>query len=533
MNVLIPERSILVVEDNSDLVIGLQDLLEHDGYHVAVAGTCAEALAQAHLQRFHTILLDLGLPDGDGMDVLRAFQSLDPLVPVVIITASTALDKTVGALSKGAFAYLTKPYNREELRAILRRAVGVKDLAAQAEHARSALTESEDRFRSLVESASDAIVVSDQQGYVISWNRAASALFGYEGPDIVGRPLTLLMPMRYREAHELGMERIRTTGLSRVIGHTVELHGLHRDGHEFPIELSLAAWKTQEGRFFSGIIRDISERKRAESALKDSQERLHLALRAGHLGTWDWHPTTDQLIWSENAEGLFHLTPGTLAPTFDAFLALVHVEDRALVSRRMHDAVRAKSDYAGEHRICWPDGTVRWVSCVGRPLSKDDPAQGDRMVGTIQCITKQKEAELALREGQLLLSQLTDHITDVFWMTDPEKHTMLYISPGYESLWGRSCASLKAAPRSWMDAIHPDDRERVLRDSLSKQVAGTYDVEYRIVRPDGTVRWIWDRAFPIRDEQGRVYRIAGLAEDVTSRRKTGSQFFTRHRQRRK
>src|ERR1044072_5114789 len=115
--------SVLVVEDNPDIAVGLQDLLQHDGYEVAMATTCAAAIAVVSQKRFNAILLDLGLPDGDGLDILKDVQRRDPSLPVIIVTAHIAQERTVGSLGKGAFAYLTKPYNREELRQTLRRAI--------------------------------------------------------------------------------------------------------------------------------------------------------------------------------------------------------------------------------------------------------------------------------------------------------------------------------------------------------------------------------------------------------------------------
>jgi DNA-binding NtrC family response regulator len=137
---------------------------------VNVAGTCASAIEQVRTQHVNAILLDLTLPDGDGLDVMKAAHSLDPTLPVVIVTANTSTERTVGSLTRGAFAYLTKPYNREELKQTLRRAIGVKELAVKVEHVQHLLTESEDRFRSLVESATDAIIVANGHGVIISWN---------------------------------------------------------------------------------------------------------------------------------------------------------------------------------------------------------------------------------------------------------------------------------------------------------------------------------------------------------------------------
>jgi len=378
--------SVLVVEDNQDLVIGLQDLLRHDGYDVTVAGTVAGAIELVRAQHFNAILLDIGLPDGDGLEVLKETQRLDPSLPVVIVTAHISPDRTVGSLREGAYAYLTKPYDREELRHTLRRAIGVKELAVKVERTEHLLSQSEERFRSLVDSATDAIVVADHRGFIVSRNRSASKLFGYADDEMIGRPLTMLIPARYRHAHEQGLALMESTGKGGVMGSVVELYGLKKDGIEFPIELSLATWKSMETTYYSGIIRDISERKKAERAVEESQERFR---------------------------------------------------------------------------------------------------------------------------------QLAEHIREVFWMTDPTKQQMLYVSSGYEEIWGRSCESLYASPQSWLDAIHPEDRARVLDAALHKQAVGTYDEQYRILRPDGAIRWISDRAFPIRDSSGIVYRIVGLAGDIT------------------
>jgi len=123
----------------------------------------------------------------------------------------------------------------------------------------------------------------------------------------------------------------------------------------------------------------------------------------------------------------------------------------------------------------------------------------------------------ALGESEQRFRQIAENIHEVFWLIDMVKQTTLYISPAYEAIWSRTCESLYQAPRSFIAAIHPDDRARVV-DAIETDREHGFEVEYRVVRPDGSIRWIWDRGFPIRDKSKRFYRVAGLAEDITERK---------------
>lgn len=125
-----------------------------------------------------------------------------------------------------------------------------------------------DRLTQIFDSANEAIISSDSDGNIISWNKSAHAIFGYSEEEVLGKPLTLLMPERYREAHRKALDQYCSTGKTRVIGKTVELSGLRKNGNEFAIELSLSTWKAGKEDFFSGIIRDISKRKQAEMEYK-------------------------------------------------------------------------------------------------------------------------------------------------------------------------------------------------------------------------------------------------------------------------
>jgi diguanylate cyclase (GGDEF)-like protein/PAS domain S-box-containing protein len=154
---------------------------------------------------------------------------------------------------------------------------------------------------------------------------------------------------------------------------------------------------------------------------------------------------------------------------------------------------------------------VGLASLQGRP-------EGDRAIGFILDLTKQKEAQEALRKSEEQFRQLTDHIREVFWMTNHTGTEIVFVSPAYEQIWGRTRESLYANPKSWMDSIHPEDRpnaEETFRRQLKGEILAN---EYRVVQPSGATRWICDRAFPVRDAAGKIVRLAGVAEDMTERK---------------
>jgi len=155
---------------------------------------------------------------------------------------------------------------------------------------------------------------------------------------------------------------------------------------------------------------------------------------------------------------------------------------------------------------------IALLSIVPQALAMRSPQELERELG--EC----KRIEVGLRESEQVFRQMAESIREMFWMQDGGWKRTLYVSPAYEEVWGRTCQSLYENPRSWIDSVHPDDRELVMVQ-LEQQLGGiTTDTEFRVARPDGSLRWVRCHAFPIRDDAGEVYRVAGLAEDITERK---------------
>jgi PAS domain S-box-containing protein len=164
-------------------------------------------------------------------------------------------------------------------------------------------------------------------------------------------------------------------------------------------------------------------------------------------------------------------------------------------------------------------GIISFVTAEsGRHYTAADLQTADELARRAATAIEHARLYRESRESEERFRQLAENIREVFYITDQREGKTLFVSPAYEELWGRSAQTLHDDPRSFLDGVHPEDRPAASA-SMGRQIAGeATEDEYRVVRPDGSVRWVWDRAFPIRDESGDVYRIAGIAEDVTERK---------------
>jgi PAS domain S-box-containing protein len=254
-----------------------------------------------------------------------------------------------------------------------------------------------------------------------------------------------------------------------------------------------------------GIARDITERKKAEEQV----ERIfnmtgYMVCVAGLDGYFKRVNASFEEVLGYSAEEL-------LARPFNDF---VHPEDRAKTAAVVEEKLAEGEQVIGfENRYRCKDGSYKWLSWTSRPV-----VQEGIMYAIAYDITERKQAQQSLEESESRFRELVENIREVFWMENVEGTELLYVSPAYEEIWGRSCEEFYRNPKVWIDAIHPDDRQRVYDHFSQFRETGKYSEEFRIVRPDGMIRWIWDRGVLIHNESGEVTRVAGIAEDITERK---------------
>jgi PAS domain S-box-containing protein len=261
----------------------------------------------------------------------------------------------------------------------------------------------------IVRSAADAIVTADARGLITTWNPAAGRMFGYEASEVIGESLAELVPERFRSAHNEGLARVVATGETRIIGRTVEVFGLHSDGHEFPIELSLATWVNEDERFFSGIIRDITERSEMTRALAVSEHRMEAILESANDAIISIDNQGRVVLWNSGAAEMFGYTSDDMigepvTAVIPARFREPHTEgiERVTSGGERH-VIGQTVELAGLHR----DGREFPIE-----LSLGTWVADDRRYysGIIRDITERKVAEDAVQVANKALSEKNDQL---------------------------------------------------------------------------------------------------------------------------
>jgi PAS domain S-box-containing protein len=365
---------------------------------------------------------------------------------------------------------------------------------------------------SIVESSGDAIIGTRFDGTVISWNRGAQMMLGYSSEEIIGKSAAIL-PERPSEVRDT----LAALQQGLPVG-SFESVCRRKDGTPVDVSICVSPMYNEAGQIYGGaaILRDIGERLRNEWKLRETEERFRIMA--------DGCPA---LMWVTDAEGgvifinrAYREFCGKTYEQIEGYQwqLLVHPDDAADYKELFLRAVREHRSFKGETRVRRADGEWRWLESWAEPrFSADGAFLGH--VGLSPDTTERKQVAQSLQSSEEKFRQLTENIREVFWMMSPAADEILYISPAYEQVWGRTCQSLYERPMSWIETIHPDDLARA-HDLFGRQIQGEpIKSEYRILCPDGTEKWICDRAFPVRDEAGELIRVVGIAEEITDRKR--------------
>jgi PAS domain S-box-containing protein len=387
---------VFIVDGDASSADTLQELLEGDGYSVGSTATGGEALEGIASAEPNLVLLDAHLVDVDPFELLEQLKQTHHGrdTPVIFMTTRDDAEARVKGLESGD-DLIVKPFDTREVLARIERQVTVSKV-------RMALRESEAKFRSVMESAIDAIISGDAEGNIRSWNSAATALFGHTEAEVIGKPIELIIPERYRESHQEGVKRVSSGGPSHVIGKTVELAAIRKDGSEFPVELSLATWFLDDKRYYTGIIRDISERKQAEQKFRSvTESAIDAIISADHVGCIiSWNKAATNILGYTEEEAVGERLELIIPERFheahrNGMARFTQTGDARAIGKTVELAARKKSGEEVPIELSLSTWTVR---------------DERYYTGIIRDIGERKEAEEALRQSEQTLRDRTEEL---------------------------------------------------------------------------------------------------------------------------
>ncbi|MBL8522224.1 MAG: EAL domain-containing protein [Betaproteobacteria bacterium] len=251
------------------------------------------------------------------------------------------------------------------------------------------LSESNETLRSIIEASPLAIIARDLEGVVRLWNPAAEKLFGWTAEEVLGSPRSIVPPDMKEEVAE--MRKQVEAGMMLSLEETKRVR---RDGVVLDVSLSVAPIKDAAGKTAGTMVllADVSRRKQAEAALRQSEAQLQMAMDAANMGSWFWDLETGNLTWSDGFGPLFGLPRSTFFASAEEFMESVHPDDRGLVNAGVRQALKHDARFDHECRIIWPDGSIHWVYVTGE-VRRNSSGRAEKMIGITSDITVRKEAE--------------------------------------------------------------------------------------------------------------------------------------------
>ena len=512
------QKTILLVEDEAIVAAAEKIALEKYGYNVITALTGEEAVALVEkTPAIDLVLMDINL--GAGMDGTEAAAIIlkDHDLPIVFLSSHMEPEVVARTEKITSYGYVVKNSSITVLDTSIKMAFKLHEAKIREMEKETALRESEERYQAILEQAADAIFIHDESGRIIEVNRKACQSLGYSKEELLSLSVADIDPEAVRiEKHKIWGEIL--AGRQELF----ESRHQCKDGSTIPVEVTLAPVRLPARLAIIAIVRDISKRKRTEITLRESEERLKKTQEIAHLGSWELDIPSGRLLWSDEVYRIFGLQPQEFGATYEAFLDMIHPQDRAAVASAYSDSIEEDRDrYEIEHRIIRRhSGEVRHVQEKCEHF-RDASGKIVRSLGMVQDITKSKGTEESLKNTMRFQQALMDAVPSPIFYKDADcvyiggnKAFEQYIGLSRQQFIGKTVYDI--SPRDLAERYDRADRE-LLRNG------GAQTYEASVVYADGTRHDVIFNKAVFTDSEGHAAGLIGVMLDISMRKRAEAQ----------
>jgi PAS domain S-box-containing protein len=365
-------------------------------------------------------------------------------------------------------------------------------------------------LNTIFDGAIDLHCLIGTDGNLLTVNRAWEATLGYTQDELVTRTFWGLVLPHEQAAVQTNLQVVVTNQCLRNKINQFR----KKDGGILILEWNAVSI---DGQIYASA-RDITIRQQSEAQLRSLNQRLQLATVATGQGIWENDFITNRIDWDDRVWEMYGFTESQTPWTYQDFLHFVHPDDTADYLEVSQGLMNGQANtFTYSFRIVRRDGAIRHVENTGM-IQRDQSGTPIRMIGVSSDITERREAEETLRESEQRFREIAENVDEVFWIHSLDPFKLLYINPAYERIWNRSATSMYENPASFIDAIVEDDKATALDFLKRYQEGKEAQLSYRIQKPDGSIRWLSIRTFNKRDKEGKIIRLIGIVNDITSQK---------------
>jgi len=498
---------VLVMDNDTIMLAHYVKILRDAGMEVESLSDAMKCLTMMAEFKPDILIADGRMKECSGTELVQVVRQENfwAVLPILFLSAESDQEHQSIMMNSGREGFLLKPVDAEQLINIINiraaRARWVKEMNSDLEAALR-----ENKFQLATMDQHDIVSTADVSGKITGVNDKFCEISGYSREELLGQNHRILKSGRHSKEFFEDLWKVISSG--KIWRGSV--CNRNKMGYEYWVEATIVPFLDSRGKPYKYV-----SARTDITSLRQSEERLDQSQAFARMGNWDWDIGADKIYCSDRIWDFVGLKSEDVKDDDNRFLSSIHPDDFKMVRKAVNDCLKLGTEFNVEHRMLWPDGSVHWVQQFGDVVRNEN---GDplNMLGIMQDIDVRKRAELALGERERQLQEAQRMANVGHWRADVSAGEFYWSDEIYRIV-GRDPENFKISMKRFYELVHPDDLDRLQATEKAGRQAGHFDVIFRVIRPDGTVRYVHEFAKTQPGPEDNSLILTGTLQDITDR----------------